>query len=125
MKRIGMIIAIVGIALGLGCGFDGNSNRQSISVRKTDASYQFKASYPKKRTADVITYVENTLKDGQLFGRGGISDSDINLGDSIKFHLQSEPGFIAIEFKKTGNSFGAYQKMERMCIGIKKRIENP
>ncbi len=123
MKRISIVLAFVGIAMGLGCGFDNNSNRQSISVRKTDASYQFKASYPKKRTNEVITYVENTLKDGQLFGRDGINDADINLGDSIKFHLQSEPGFIAIEFTKTDNSFGAYQKMERMCVGIKKILQ--
>jgi len=123
MKRISIMLAIVGIALASGCGFDSNSNRQSITVQKTDASYQFKASYPKKKTAEVITYVENTLKDGQLFGGDGVSDSDINLGDSIKFHLQSEPGFIAIEFKKMDNSFGAYQKMERMCIGIKKILQ--
>lgn len=123
MKRIGVVLAFFGIALGLGCGFDNSSNRQSISVRKTEDSYRFKASYPKKKTNEVMTYVQNTLKDGQLFGRDGVSDSEINLGDSTKFYLQSEPGFIAIEFKKIDNSFKSYQKMESMCGGIKKILQ--
>ena len=123
MKRIGIVLVFVGITIATACKFGADSDKQSITVRKTDTTYRFKASYPKRKTTEVLNYVERTLKQEQLFGTDGIKDSDVILGDSIKFHLQSEPGFIAIDFKKTDNSFESCQKMESMCIGIKKILQ--
>jgi hypothetical protein len=118
MKKTCKQLALVGLTFLLGCGF-GNSNRQSISVKKTANTYEFEATYPAEKTAKVSAYLASRLKGKKLFDADGYSDSDLNLGDTMKFHLKAKLGFISISFKKDENSFPAYRQLESFCTGIK------
>ena len=119
MKKVALVFAAITITLLLACNF-GSSHNQSITVKKTDSKYQFKASFPERKTGKVLSYIKKTLKEDRLFRESQESkESDVNLGDTVKFHLKSGPGQIEITFWKMENSFLGYQKLEKMCIHIK------
>ena len=117
MKNKHYLFAFI-CCLVFGCNL--NQSNQSISVKKTEAAYNFEASYPEKKTAKVIAYIENTLKEDDLFSTvKSKHNSEVVLIDSTRFYLKAEPGFIIIDVKKQKNSFASYQKMEKLCMGIK------
>lgn len=117
MKNKLYLVALI-CAMLAACNYNGSS--QSISVRKTEAAYNFEASYPERKTAKVIAYIESTLKDDHLFPTEKSElNSEVVLTDSTRFYLKAEPGFIIIDVKKQKNSFTSYKKMEKLCMGIK------
>ncbi|TKC12141.1 hypothetical protein FA048_00540 [Pedobacter polaris] len=122
MKKIYFIIAMLALGLTFGCEI-GASN-QSISVKNTENSYTFKAEYPKHKTNEVVTYIEGSLEQDDFFSNvEGMKDEDVTLTDSTKFHITAEPGFIKINFTKRDNSATSYDKMVKLCQGIKEALK--
>ncbi|MFI5451970.1 hypothetical protein ACHMWN_07405 [Pedobacter sp. UC225_61] len=117
MKNKHYLFAII-CCLVFGCNL--NQSNQSISVKKTEGAYNFEASYPERKTAKVIAYIESTLKEDDLFSTvKSKHNSEVVLKDNTRFYLKAEPGFIIIDVKKQKNSLTSYQKMEKLCMGIK------
>ncbi|MFD0939232.1 hypothetical protein [Pedobacter boryungensis] len=119
MNNKNYLIALICFVL-FGC--NSNQSSQSISVKKTEAAYNFEASYPEKKTAKVISYIESTIKDDLFSTVNSKHNAEVLLNDSTKFYLKAEPGFIIIDFKKQKNSITSYQKLEKLCMGIKEVI---
>jgi hypothetical protein len=119
MKKIILFIAI-GTMMFMGCGLDMDSDNQSITVKRNEFKYQFTAEFPKRKTEQVIKYINTTLNEEKLFtDPNEQKDTIISLGDTVRFHLVSEPGYIEIKFRKTDNPPSSYKKLEQMCMGIK------
>jgi hypothetical protein len=123
MKYAYYLIALM-CSTTFGCNFEGASQNQSISIKNTDAGYQFEASFPEGKTEKVVNYLEEKLQADELFlAASDVKDSEVNLGDSIKFYLKSSPGKLEIEFKKQNNSEAAYHKLVSLCNGIKEVLK--
>jgi hypothetical protein len=87
MKKIVTLILASCLWL-VGCNLNGNSGSQSIAIKKTDTKYQFTAEFPKRKTDKVFKYIKQSLNEDKLFSNlEDHKDTDVNLGDSIKFHL--------------------------------------
>ncbi|RZL50523.1 MAG: hypothetical protein EOP00_04030 [Pedobacter sp.] len=122
MKKIYLFIAIATLAITFGCEM--NAHNQSIAVQITDGGYSFKAEYPKNKTNEVVTYIEENIKEEVFFSNAeGKKDENVTLTDRSKFHITSEPGFIKINFNKRDNTESSYQKMVKLCMGIKEIIK--
>jgi hypothetical protein len=119
MKKTILCFTLCAI-IATGCNFGNNADNISITVKKTDPNYKFTAEYPARKTAEVIKYINKSLdKDKLLSNPYDSKDVNINLGDTVRFHLISEPGYLEIYFKKMDNSRLSYRKLEEMCVGIK------
>ncbi len=119
MKNLYYLIAMICTSL-FGCNFEGGSQNQSISVKNNESGYSFDASFPERKMEKVVGYIEKTLNADDLFlTPSDVKDSEVNLGDSVKFYLKSSPGNIEIDFKKRDNSEASYLKLVRLCTGIK------
>lgn len=119
MKKI--ILTFAGLTIMLSaCEFK-NSNNQSIAIKKTDSKYQLKASFPERKTARVFGYIKRSLNEDKLFRNPeSLKESDVNLGDTMRFHLRSAPGLVEITFKKMDNTLKGYHKLEKMCAELKR-----
>lgn len=123
MKRKYLMLSLVFVVFAFGCRLNGHSDNVSITVKNDEKGYNFEANYPERKTKKVVAYIEETLKDDQLFAdENSVKDGNISLGDSIKFYLKAEPGYLVIDFKKQQHTETNYQKMEALCQGIKKVI---
>jgi len=120
-----LLIATICIALLAGCASKSSSGNQSITVKKTDEGYNFKAVYPEQKTEKVIDYIEGALANDDIFGgEDDRKNGEISLADSNMFYLKAEPGLIVIDFKKQKNSYASYKKMEDLCMGIKEILQD-
>ncbi len=119
MKKL-IPFLVLSTMIATGCGFMGNSQNKSISVRKNDAGYKFTAEFPRRKTETVIKYINTTFQGKRMFVNPYEPiDTQVNIGDSVRFHLITEPGYVKVDFKKMENTEVSYKKLERMCAGIK------
>lgn len=122
MKKIYILIAIAVLSVTFGCNL--NADKQSISVNIDEEGYAFNAEYPKHKTNQVVNFIENSLKQNDFFSNAeGIKDENVKLPDSSKFYIKAEPGFIKINFDKRNNSETSYQKLVKLCMGIKEELK--
>ena len=124
MKTNSIISAVVCLVLCMSicpsCSnpFDHNT---SISVHETHHSYQFSASYDKNSTRKVQQYINRSTEPNGLFD----SDEDYyftantSLEDGTKFYIKESPGKLEIKFDKQENSGASYNRIKKMCEGIK------
>lgn len=118
MKKLTLILAALTIICSA-CEFK-KSNSQSIAIKKTDRKYQLKASFPERKTAKVFGYIKHSLNENKLFrDPESLKESEVNLGDTMRFYLKSAPGLVEITFRKTDNTFNSYHKLEKMCAELK------
>ena len=122
MKKIILVLALLISSVGFGCNLD--SDRQSISIQKDESNYSFVASFPKKKTAKVLVYMEETLKEKLFSDKEGVKNQNFALSNKMKFHLASKPGFIEIDFKRSENSYASFNQLEKLCLGIKGVLSN-
>lgn len=121
MKRIIIVLALICFAVS-GCDFNRNSKGLSITSEDSDSrgSYNFEASYPKDQTLKVINYIESDLKINSIFiGVDDKRDMDVEIPGGPKFHLKASPGYLEIELDKKKNSYQSYQRIKKLCLGIK------
>ncbi len=125
MKGLYLILTLLFSTLGLSCNFKGGNDNLSISVKNNEEGYNFEASYPERKTDKVVAYLEKTLADETLFtASSDLKNTNVILADSTRFYLKAEPGFIVIDFKKQKNSMSSYQRMEKVCAGLKDVLSN-
>lgn len=118
MKKIYLSFALAILILTFGCEM--NANHQSVRIENTESGYDFKAEYPKRKTNDVIKYLEKNLKKDDFFNDDqGIKEENVTLLDSTRFHINAEPGLIEISFNKQSNSEKSYHQMVELCQGIR------
>lgn len=118
MKKLILLITVNSMLL-LSCNF-GNRNGQSITVKKTSTTYSFSAEFPKWKTSKVLHYLKQNLHEDRLFRDPEDKKSSlISLGDTLKFHLSTEPGRLNLSFNRTDNSARNCEKLENLCAGIR------
>ena len=121
MKKNYILLALITLCFGLGCQFSPGNGGQSISVSRTDLNYQFKAEFPKEKSGRVFAYIERELS--SQIAINGEEEKNIKLQDGALFHLKAAEGLLKIEFNRQDNSEAAWQRLEQLCMGIKKELE--
>lgn len=105
MKHIGYTFSVICLMLMSGCDFIKKSSGQSITIKKTDSKFQFKASFPEYKTGKVYDYIEEVLLNTHIFaGNNDIKNVALNLGDTLRFRLKAEPGDVEIMMHKPDNT---------------------
>lgn len=122
MKKVYLFIAIAALTITSSCGI--NESNQSITVNVDEKGYAFNAEYPQHKTNRVVTYIEKSLKQDEFFeSTEGIKEENVTLSDSSKFHITSKPGYLKISFDQRNNSKISYQKLVKLCMGIKEVVK--
>lgn len=122
MKKVYLFIVIAALTITSGCGM--NEGSQSITVKVDEKGYAFNAAYPKHKTNKIVTYIEKSLKQDHFFeSTEGVKDEKVTLSDSSRFYITSESGFLKINFNKRDNSEASYQKLVKLCMGIKEELK--
>lgn len=106
-----------------GCDFADHHNGQSITIKNSDSKYSLNATFNHRKLPKIMTYLEKALDNDKLFsGPRDFKDSDINMGDTLKFHLEVSANELEIKFRKNENSYHAYRRLERTCNGFKQLL---
>ena len=93
----------------------------SIRIDDSKNVYQLTAYFPQEKAASVKRYINSWLSEGDLFTPNNDHvDVTAELKDHTRFHLKSGSGKIRIEFRKSENSDDSYERIKKMCEGIKK-----
>jgi hypothetical protein len=97
-----------------------NNKDITIHVQDNPGSYEFDAVYPVNRTGDVQDYINNCMEPNGLFASShDYFNVDTKLQDGTKFHVKSSPGKMDIVLIKHENSIESYNRIKKMCEGIK------
>lgn len=94
----------------------------SITVRENAKTYMLKARYDPANTQRVADYIDSILAPHPVILQNQHVEADIQLEDSLYFHLQAADGKLTIEASKQKNSPGALQKIRVICEGAKARM---
>ena len=119
MKKTFAPLVFSSITIIFGCDFASHNEHQSITIINNSTKYNFKAEFPIRKTAKIFKYIGAELGNDQLFQGDGRQDAEVILGDTLQFHLESEPGFISIKFDKKDNSYSGYERMQKLCSGLR------
>jgi len=93
----------------------------SIRIDDSKNVYQLTAYFPLEKTASVKRYINSWTSEGDLFSPDNDHvDVTAELKDHTRFHLKTGSGKIRIEFRKSENSDDSYERIKKMCEGIKK-----
>ena len=118
-----LTILILTVVLLFGCSF--NDENQSVKIEKNSSGYNFEATYPERKTKDVVAYLDKNLKqDNPYKSENEQIDADVVLPNDAAFYLKTRPGLIVINFKKQKNNEANYQRLEKLCLGIKEELKN-
>ncbi|MBS1509307.1 MAG: hypothetical protein JST86_00585 [Bacteroidetes bacterium] len=116
------LVAVIVIMVSCHTVFDrfANHNGLSISVNESAHSYQLFAKFNRKRTKDVLQYIDEYAGNNSIFHSGNVEiDACTYLEDQTRVYIYSHPGSLKIKFDKDENSEESYEKVKEMCEGIK------
>lgn len=85
----------------------------SISIRESDDSYEFYASYTNNKTGQVQKYLDDKLNTNKMFRNGRI-DAMITLTDNTNVYIKTTPGRLLIKLDKNENTFASYARIKRV-----------
>lgn len=98
-----------------------SSSDTAITVKDNEEAYTFSAHYDKSRTAALQEYLTDALGP-----EAWTSQVDINqtttLPDQTTFHVETSAGQLAIEMDKSSNKPAAYQRLKKVCEGMRNVI---
>jgi hypothetical protein len=118
MKKIKIIMFGLLVMMMTACNL--NSSGLSVTVKKTDERYEFKATYPDRKTPKVNDYLKKAFKneDDTLFLQveGG---KEVVLANGTTFYIRSNPGIIELELLKKKNTSVGYHYFEELIEGIR------
>lgn len=120
MKMGYYLSVIIMVIMFFACKLNSSGGRQSITVKSSESNYQFKAEFPEYKTDRVFKYIERQLDTTRLFQQD--NDQDIQFDDHMKFRLRSTNGFLELRFSKNENAEVAWQKLQRLCMGVKEEL---
>ena len=85
----------------------------SISIRESDDSYEFYASYTNNKTGQVQKYLDDKLNTNKMFRNGRI-DAMVTLTDNTNVYIKTTPGRLLIKLDKNENTFASYARIKRV-----------
>lgn len=85
----------------------------SISIRESDDSYEFYASYTNNKTRQVQKYLDDKLNTNKMFRHGRI-DALVTLTDNTSIYIRNTPGRLLIKLDKNENTFASYARIKRV-----------
>ncbi|HVZ98456.1 MAG TPA: hypothetical protein VG847_16355 [Chitinophagaceae bacterium] len=88
-----------------------------ISINEDDDYYKFSALYNKLQSQEIKNYINEHIAPDNL--DGDYIDVTTTLEDATNFYIKETPGRLKIIFNKHKNSEASYQRIKKMCAGIK------
>lgn len=101
--------------------------RNGITITEkvtNDLTYQFTADYPESETGTVQNILSRHLKDSGMSFTNTKLDGDLGLDNGMFFYINSRPGSLKIVCDRSKNSEENYERIRKMCEGIKKTLED-
>lgn len=114
MKYISRISGIFFISVLLACS-DGDNLK--ISVTDSDDTYEFLAKFEDEKTKRIQDFINSQVAPSSF--SGDHVDITTTLDDKTTFKLEERAGRVRIELDKEANSDASYQRIKKMCEGIK------
>jgi hypothetical protein len=97
-----------------------NDKDITIHIHDNPGSYEFNALYPVSRTGDVQDFINESMEPNGLFTSShDYFNVDTKLEDGTTFHVKSSPGKMNIMMDREKNSIASYNRIKKMCEGIK------
>lgn len=118
MKPISSISGILFISLLMACS-DGNDRK--ISVTDSDDTYEFLAKFEKEKTKRVQDFINSQVAPSSF--SGDHVNIKTTLDDKTTFKLEERAGRVRIELDKEANSDASYHRIQTMCKGIEKVLD--
>jgi hypothetical protein len=118
MKYISLISGLLFISVLLACS---NGDNLKISVTDSDDTYEFLAKFEEKKTKRVQDFINSQVAPSSF--SGDHVDITTTLDDKTKFKLEERAGRVRIELDKEANSDASYHRIQTMCEGIKKILD--
>ena len=97
------------------------ANNTSVNISDSDGSYQFYASFTKKRTRQVQKYLDDQLNTNKLF-RNATIDAMVTLDDNTNVYIRTTPGRLLIKLDKNENTVASYHRIKRVGEQIKMKL---
>jgi hypothetical protein len=97
-----------------------SGGKTSITISENADNYMLSAYFNVNKTAKVQEYINKCLKPNSLFG--SVDDNfDVitTLTDKTELHIKELPGELEINLDKSKNSAISYDRVKRMCEGVK------
>jgi len=122
MKTSFFIAALCLVSLSIFIGwvkFQKNNGDVSITVKDSDDTYTYVASFDEDYTGKVQSYINHSIKPNGLFkSTHDYFDVTTTLKDGTDFYIKESPGDLKIEINKKKNSTASYFRIKRMCDGV-------
>jgi hypothetical protein len=123
MKLFAILLGATASLFLSGCDFANHSNSQSLTIKRSESKFSLEATFNPRKLPKVMAYLEKSLGEPKLFsGPKDFRDSEVNLGDTLKFDMRVSSNSIVIKFRKMENSFNSYRKLESTCREFKKAL---
>lgn len=97
------------------------ANNITISVKESDDSYRFYASYNRFKTRSVQNFIDATLHTKHMFRNARI-DADLTLPDRTSIYVRSFPGLLEIKLDKEKNDQASYLKIKALGEQLKAKM---
>jgi len=99
-------------------------NGTNITVSEDNNMYKMIAKFDANKTKGIQDYIGQCLDNhGHISFVNSRTDASITLDDKTTFYIRSRPGNLEIKLNKKENTESSYDKIKKMCAGIKAIIE--
>jgi hypothetical protein len=96
----------------------------TVTILDTDDTYQLTASFDKEKIGKVQHFINKSIKPNGLFESGDdYLDAVTLLHDKTKFYIKAFKGELFISLNKKENSVESYNRIKKMCEGVKDIVE--
>ncbi|MBC7849756.1 MAG: hypothetical protein H7Y31_08470 [Chitinophagaceae bacterium] len=100
-----------------------SKHHTQISTSDSGNELRFTAFFPTSKTEKVERFIHKSLQPANLFANGHEEvDATMVLSDDTRLHIKSAAGRLKIEFDKNRNSEASYERVRKLCEGIKEII---
>src|SRR5215217_2469894 len=101
-----------------------HGNRTNITVSEDNNVYRMTAKFDANKTKGIQDYIDQCLeKHGHISFVNSRTDASITLHDKTTFYIKSKPGNLEIKLNKKENAVSSYNKIKKMCEGVKSIIQ--
>src|ERR1700754_4495666 len=118
-KRVSLFFLLCALCL-FSCIHISHGGNTDIKFSESDYYYSMRARFNDSKTRSVEYYMDN-----EMGSRSNISfvntriDGRIAFDDHTNFYIKKYPGYLLIKLNKGDNTHDSYERVRRMCEGIK------
>lgn len=103
--------------------FDHHGGNTHVSISESEDEYRMSAYFNENKMNKIYQYMDERLGDRNNFSFANSKiDATLTLDDRTTFYLKTSPGDLEIKFDKDRNSVESYNRVKKMCEGIKNII---